>query len=179
MSAEEYDEEAEFALLAQRARELRAKNPYARAFLDVMAMRERDPSSSSISRIAKIIRGDRSAAVELAKEMQRAGFGAYVVGRRGNVSRFEWEWSASSIGQAASGADVGVARIDRSQLEADEEPGEREEGALPTVAPVGPLVNSPVTQSNEPLKLTIDEAKAALARSFGVPISNVEITIKF
>lgn len=178
MSAEEYDEEAEFALLAQRARELRARNPYARAFLDVMAMRERDPSSSSISRIAKIIRGDRSAAVELAKEMQKAGFGAYVVGRRGNVSRFEWEWSASSIGQAASGADVGVARIDRSQLEADEEPGEREEGALLVNAPVAPLTST-ADRRNEPPKLTIDEAKAALARSFGVPISNVEITIKF
>ncbi|MDE1568801.1 hypothetical protein [Aquabacter sediminis] len=166
MSADEYDEDAEFELLAQRARELRAKSPNARAFLEVMAMRERDPSSTSISRIAKIIRSDRSAAVDLAKELQKAGFGAYVVGRRGNVSRFEWEWSASSLGQAAAGAEVDVARIDRSQLEAEEEPDEREEEA----APAAPSLDT--------LTLTIPQAKAALSRTLGVPVENIEIIIR-
>lgn len=169
MSDQDYDEEAEFERLAERARELKATDHSARVFFEVMAQRERDPSATSIENLAKIIRGDRAAAVELARLFQDAQFGKFIVGRRGSVSRFEWWWSATSLAQVALGTQTDIPRVDPSQAgddEASEEPRERDTEETPAKAPAVPFT------------LTIPQAKQALARTLGVPVENIEIIIR-
>ncbi|WP_127091683.1 hypothetical protein [Aquabacter cavernae] len=169
MTDAEYDEEAEFEQLAERARELKATDHSARVFFEVMAQRERDPSATSIENLAKIIRSDRAAAVELARLFHNAGFGKFLVGRRGGVSRFEWWWSATGLAQVALGTDTNIPRVDPTQAgddEASEEAREKDSDEKPARTP------------SPPLMLTIPQAKEALARTLGVPVENIEIIIR-
>ena len=95
----------------------------------------------------------------LARALEQAGCGQFVVGRRGQPSRFEWAFSCISLGQAAAGEDV--------KLEAAEDP-------LPEIEEE--QLEAAVAASSQPLTLT--QAKSALSKSLGVPIENIEITIK-
>ncbi|WP_127088298.1 hypothetical protein [Aquabacter cavernae] len=169
MTDAEYDEEAEFEQLAKRAQELKATDHSARVFFEVMAQRERDPSATSIENLAKIIRSDRAAAVELARAFQDAQFGKFIVGRRGSVSRFEWWWSATSLAQVALGTDTDIPRVDPTQAgddEASEEAREKDGDEKPVRTP------------SPPLMLTIPQAKEALSRTLGVPVESIEIIIR-
>lgn len=135
----------------------------AQALFDWTAQRERDATSTSIDRIASQLGVSRGEAVALARLLEEAKCGEFIVGRRGQKSRFRWDYSCISLGQAASG--------ESSSLEKAEDPiPENDEDllAVPSVAPAQPSA----------LKLTIAEAKAALASSLGVSVTNIEIIVK-
>ena len=130
----------------------------ARALFDWTASRTRDATATSIDRIAYQLGLSRGDAVALARKLEAAGCGEFVVGRRGQKSRFVWAYSCISLGQAASG--------EASEIEEVENPLPEDEGS-PEQSGLG-----------EELKLTIAEAKAALANSLGVPASSIEIIVK-
>ena len=131
----------------------------ARALFDWTAQRERDATTTSIDRLSNRLGISRGEAVALARALEQAGCGQFVVGRRGQPSRFEWAFSCISLGQAAAGEDV--------KLEAAEDP-------LPEIEEE--QLEAAVAASSQPLTLT--QAKSALSKSLGVPIENIEITIK-
>lgn len=136
----------------EAARTLYRQNPIAQQLFDMNAERERDASASSLDVISRKLEISRGDAVALARELEAAGCGKFKVGRRGAPSRFEWSYSCIGLGKAAAGEPV--------QLEQADDPEDEE--ALP----------------DDGLKtLTIAEAKAALARSLGVSVDQIEIRI--
>jgi hypothetical protein len=140
-------------------RKLYRVNVAAQALFDWTASRERDATATSLDRLSNKLDISRGEAVALARALEQAGCGQFVVGRRGQPSRFEWEYSCISLGQAAAGEDV--------KLEAAEDPlPESEEEQLEAAA----------AASDQPLTLT--QAKIALSKSLGVPVENIEITIR-
>lgn len=150
--------------VVKQIRQLYNSNTAAQALFDWTAQRERDATSTSIDRISSQINISRGEAVALARRLEDAKCGEFIVGRHGQKSRFRWAYSCISLGQAAAG--------ESSVIEKPENPlAENEEDAPETsVAEVPPI--------QSPLKLTIAEAKAALANSLGVPLANIEITVK-
>lgn len=140
-------------------RKLYRTSASAQAIFDWTASRERDATATSIDRISNRLGISRGEAVALARALEQAGCGEFVVGRRGQPSRFQWGFSCISLGQAAAGEDV--------KLEAAEDPlPESEEEQLEAAG----------AEPSQPL--TLAQAKAALSKSFGVPVENIEITIK-
>jgi hypothetical protein len=102
------------------------------------------------TRKLEINRGD---AVALARALEIAGCGEFKVGRRGAPSRFVWSYSCIGLGKAAAGEPIALEQAENPQ---DDE--EEETGSTPEV-------------------LTIAQAKAALARSSGISIDQIEIKI--
>lgn len=140
-------------------RKLYRSNAAAQSLFDWTARRERDATSTSIDRISNRLGISRGEAVALARALEQAGCGQFVVGRRGQPSRFEWAFSCISLGQSAAGEDV--------KIEAAEDPLPESEEEQMEAAGDAP---------DQPLTLT--QAKLALSKSLGVPVENIEITIK-
>jgi hypothetical protein len=139
-------------------RALRESVPAAKRLFNWMATRGHDATETSLDRMAQKLGISRSEAVALARQLQDAHCGEFVVGRRGQKSRFRWAYSCIGLGHAAAGEQV--------ELVAASDPiAESEEEALDP-------------QPASPLKLTIPQAKAGLAAYFGVSPDNIEITIK-
>ena len=145
-------------------RALYGSDPSAQALFDWTAQRSRDATATSIDRICNQLDISRGEAVALAKRLQEAGCGEFIVGRRGQKSRFNWNYSCISLGQAAAGESASIEAVDDPVSE-DEDEYEADERS----AEVSPQI---------PLTLTIAEAKAILAASLGVPVNSVEITVK-
>ncbi len=133
-------------------------DPHARQYFDLIADRERDASATSIDRISWLLGITRGEAVALARRLEDAKCGEFVVGRRGQKSRFVWEYSCISLGKAAAGETSNLEQPENPLPEAEEETG------IPAIAPVS--------------QLTIIQAKEALAASLGVPVANIEITVR-
>lgn len=133
-------------------RELYNENPIAQQLFDINAERERDASSSSLDVISRKLEISRGDAVALARALEMAGCGEFKVGRRGASSRFEWSYSCIGLGKAAAGEPVTLEQAENPQN--DEEEVSSASGVL-----------------------TIAQAKAALARSLGVSIDQIEIRI--
>ncbi len=145
--------------LVRKISSLYDKKPEAKLLFDHLAQRKTDASHTTIAQLEKVTSLDRTAAIAFAQELADAGCGKYVVGRRGGVSRIEWEYSSISLSMAASGKTAELAKVNRN-AQADAEPGELSGGISPD------------------LKLTIPQAKEVLARSLDVPIESIEIIVK-
>lgn len=137
-------------------RSLYLVNPAATQLFDWTATLERDAYETTIDRISQKLQISRGAAIDLARDLETAGCGEFIVGRRGWSSRFRWAYSRVSLGLVAS--------------------GEIEE---PTEA------SDPITETEEEASealgserhLTIPEAKERLARSLDVEPSQISIEI--
>ena len=138
-------------------RTLYEQNPDARRLFDWIASLQRDTTETSISRMVVTLGISRNAAVSLARELQDAGCGEFIVGRRGSSSRFKWNCSRVSLGQAASG------ETDEIEEAYDPIPETEEEDAAP--------------QGSE-RNLTIQGAKILLAKSLGLEPSQISIEIR-
>jgi len=137
-------------------RQLYREEPWAGRLFESLAQRKNNPSSTTIDRFMRLLTLTLSEATAAAKQLQETGCGTYVVGRKGNPSRFEWNYSAISLGLAAIGQANAIVGM-------NEDPDEDKEKA---------------SAEKPPLRLTIQEAKEALARNFGISPDQVEITIK-
>lgn len=134
-------------------RALYASDENAKLFLDWCAEKQRDVRETTIERMMQVIDISRSAAVALARALETAGCGEFLVGRRGATSRFVWAYSRISIGQIAAG--------EVEELEGVIDPvDEDEEGASGVRS------------------LTIREAKNLLADSLGVSVEQIEILVR-
>ncbi|MGD0335224.1 MAG: hypothetical protein ABSA90_18525 [Xanthobacteraceae bacterium] len=127
-------------------------NPIAQQLFDMNAERERDATTSSLDVISRKLEISRGDAVALARELEAAGCGIFKVGRRGAPSRFKWAYSCIGLGKAAAGEPI--------QLEQAENPQDDEEELDAAFD-----------------HMTIAQAKAALARSLGISVNQIEIRI--
>jgi hypothetical protein len=75
------------------------------SFFNSAAARQRNPSTTTLDKLAKMFNGSYSDARELAKALGDLGVGKYIWGRRGSPSRVEWLYRLDSIGRAALGED--------------------------------------------------------------------------
>ncbi|NVN85373.1 MAG: hypothetical protein HXX15_04705 [Rhodopseudomonas sp.] len=132
------------------------KNPNAQALFDLNARRERDATFTSLDVISRKLEISRGDAVALARDLEAAGCGQFVVGRRGSKSRLEWKFSCIGLGKAAAGEPI--------QLDKAEDPEEEE---------IEDTAEQSITKG-----MTIAEAKAALAESLGISVSQIEISIR-
>ena len=102
-------------------RALYGEHDSAKAVLDHFASRERNWKTTTIDRIYSnlsyhVSRGD---IIWVFRELEKCGCGRFVVGRRGQPSRFEWSVEMVGVGQAAAG--------ETDQLEEVSPEDEREE----------------------------------------------------
>jgi hypothetical protein len=100
-------------------------NAVARAVLDEFAERTNDSSVTKLDRAIQIaekrgIAASRADMTGVFRELEAAGCGQYLVGRRGHPSRFSWSVSLVSAGQAAAGENVRVEHVEPAE-EVDEE----------------------------------------------------------
>lgn len=147
-------------IMAVRA--LYRSDQLAQRFFDWSASCERDATETSIERIASKVKVPRADAVALARRLEETNCGEFVVGRRGQPSRFVWFYSRIKLGQAAAG--------ELSEIGQPEDPiSEADNSDLADVGLANEITSPP---------LSISEAKRALARSLGIPEANIEITIK-
>ena len=151
-------DEQESAGVVRAIRELYRSNQDAQVLFDRLADRERDIRDTSIVNICRTLKCTRESAIALARALEKAGCGNFIVGRRGGSSRFSWDWNCISLGQAAKG------NID-ALLDSDEGADEGED------QPMSP-------QSNPFSKMSLSQAKRLLADALGVPVSNIEIIVK-
>lgn len=144
-----------------RLKELYQEDRNARRFLDKAASRQREASATSIERIMVHCETDsRADAVKLAKQFEAIECAEFIVGRRGAPSRLEWKYSLISLGRSAAG------EVDELQSVSDT--AELDEGSKDTNDPSNDFVDT----------LSIGQAKERLAKSLGIPVSTIEITIK-
>ena len=145
-----------------RVKALYESDTLARKLFDHCAERERDASTTSIDRISHLLGISRGEAVALARRLEEAEGGGFVLGRRGQKSRFSWGYSCISLGKAAAGETSNLEQPENPLPESEEE----EEESIVTHG-VG-----------TPQRMTITQAKEALAASLGVPVANIEITVR-
>lgn len=131
----------------------------ARRLFDWVASLQRDATETSIDLIGNKVNISRGEAVSLARKLEDAGCGDFIVGRRGSLSRFKWKYSRISLGHVASGEteDIEEAHDPIREIE-DEDEGE-------------------VTQDSKQ-HLTIHQAKVSLAESLGLEPSQIGIEIR-
>jgi hypothetical protein len=141
------------------AKKLYRNNPNAKKLFDWTAGLKNDASETTIDRVMVAIAVDRASAILLARELERAGIGRFVTGRRGAQSRFVWKLSRVALGQAAMGA--------------------TEEGNAEPATSATATLGSPSTEAaTNASPLTIAAAKSMLAKSFGVMPEQIEIIVK-
>lgn len=132
-------------------------NADARKLFDWMASLQRDAESTTIDRLTQKLGISRNAAVLLVRELENAGCGEFVVGRRGSRSRFRWDYSRVSLGLVASGEADEIEQVSDPISEKDED--------LMTIDASGQ-------------NLTIARAKDLLAASLGLKPDQIEIQIR-
>ena len=144
--------------VAMAIRALYDENPHATLLFDWTASLQRDASETTIERISWKLDISRGEAISLARELEKAGCGEFIVGRKGWSSRFKWAYSRVSLGQVASG--------ETEELEEPSDPisAEDEEASEP--------------QEGSEQHLTIHEAKIRLAQSLGVEPSQISVEIR-
>ncbi len=80
------------------------ENLVARNLFDWAAARQRNAKETTIDTLGRVLCLSRSAAVSLARQLNKAGCGKFVTGRHGCQSRFIWAHNCISLGRVASGA---------------------------------------------------------------------------
>ncbi len=128
----------------------------ARKLFDWMSNLRRDAHETTIQLMVSRIDISHSAAVSLARELEEAKCGRFIVGRKGSKSRFEWQYSRTSLAKVAKGEASVISPIsDDATLDPDE---------FETIA--------------ASTHMTIPQAKMLLAQSLGVAVEQIDITVR-
>lgn len=143
-------------MVVGKIQQLYGANEVARKLFDWVANLKNDAQETTIDRFMSRLGVARGVAVNLARDLEDAGCGRFVVGRKGSASRFEWGYSRVSLGQAAAGETDTLEPVsDDASEDSDEEATSK--------------VRSP---------MTIPEVKASLALHLGIDPSQIEISIR-
>jgi hypothetical protein len=120
------DEIAEQQLNMGALRELYGTDKTARALFDNLAKRVYNSREQSVDQLERCLEKDdvevsRRDITHLLKELQRAGCGEYIVGRKGHPSRFRWYVETVDIGRRAAGipSDIGHGSPNGGQVDGD------------------------------------------------------------
>ena len=144
--------------VATAIRALYQQNPHATRLFDWTASLERDVDATTVERFMRKLEITRGEAINLARELVKAGCGEFIVGRKGWSSRFSWKYSRVRLGRVASGEAEELEDVSDPISEEEEEASEPQEGSEQ--------------------HLTIHQAKIRLAQSLGVEPSQISIEIR-
>ncbi|MEX2672032.1 MAG: hypothetical protein WD294_07980 [Phycisphaeraceae bacterium] len=95
-----------------------------RAIFDHFASRQRALTKTTVDRIQQNVIAEghddvtRRDVISFYREVEAAGCGRFVVGRKGHESRFDWHVSLASVGQVAAGETEEFESVD--EIEGDE-----------------------------------------------------------
>jgi len=89
--------------VVDRIRELYKEDETSRSFFDWAASRVNDSAETSLDRMTQKLGLGRADVVSLAKQLEDAQCGRFIVGRKGAKSRVKWFYSLRSLGHAAKG----------------------------------------------------------------------------
>lgn len=149
-------------------RSIYKKNDHAQRLFDNLAERQRNPSNTTVERIAAIIEGNRWEAISLAKEIAETGCAQFAKGRAPNKTRLVWKYGCVGLAKIAMGQNVELTPPPATDTELDlEEDEEYIQSNDPSPSPIESVI-----------RLTIPEAKEALARTLGILPEQIEILIK-
>jgi hypothetical protein len=100
---------------------LYAKSAISKAVLEHFAERQNKANETPLDTMAGIlerqgIEAARSAVVEVFRDLEAAGAGEFVVGRRGHASRFRWTEDSTSVGKRARASSAGAKVAQTSPL---------------------------------------------------------------
>jgi DNA-binding MarR family transcriptional regulator len=115
---------------ADGVRNLMDRNDVSKAFLERLANRTRSSRFTTVEHVIRFTRGTRKDVVELFKSLEELGLGAFIPGRRGGQSRFEWHVRLTDVGQAAIGEVEEIEQATEHELEEEDEEDEEEEGMV-------------------------------------------------
>jgi hypothetical protein len=109
----------------QRLRRLYRSDESAKAVFDHLAKRERSRKELAVERLAINIANEGSKAsradvMRVLKELERAGCGKYIPGRKGHQSRFSWDVDMVAVGRNAAGQDTPIEQVDAATLAEDD-----------------------------------------------------------
>lgn len=82
---------------------LAAVNEVNTLFFETLARRLRNSAVTTVEQAMEFAKGERREIVELFKRLEELELGAFVIGRRGAQSRFEWWVRLTDVGQAYAG----------------------------------------------------------------------------
>jgi hypothetical protein len=111
-----------------KLQELYSRNKVAAAVLDHFAGRKYAMRETSVDRVLTVMRNQgarisRGELIEVFRNLEAAGCGTFVLGRRGRPSRFRWQVDLVSVGRAAAGEGKQIEDISDDAVE--EETGEQ------------------------------------------------------
>lgn len=110
----------------------------ARVLLDYAARRTKNSNESRVERLLKhLSEGEstfsRRELISSLKQLEELGVGHFIIGRRGQPSRFQWSVAMIGVGKAARGdEDVTIERVNDVETVEDDDSGEMEvsEGSI-------------------------------------------------
>ncbi|TGL55688.1 hypothetical protein EHQ61_00050 [Leptospira wolffii] len=110
-----------------KLKDMYRKSESFRKIFDHFASRINNSAVTKMNRFLYVLNSpnhfvDRSEAISFFRELESAGFGEYVEGRKGWPSRFEWTSQLVEVGKAASGELEDVNQVnDKSGKDSNEE----------------------------------------------------------
>jgi hypothetical protein len=158
-------------------RELYATDDDIRRLFDWTASLRRDATETNVLRLCSTLNISRAAGIQVFKKLEKAGCGRFVVGRHSHPTRFEWFFSRVSLGRAAAGEAVDVAGISNPIDEDDtfDTPLSIREARQAISARLG-LEPEDITIIVG--AVTVDQAKAMMARTMGVDAARIRIEVE-
>ncbi|WP_019624936.1 hypothetical protein [Thioalkalivibrio thiocyanoxidans] len=89
-------------------RSLYDSNSAYQAIFDYLAGRTQNRSVMKVDRVVQQLQGEatRKDVIDLSKKLEEMNLGAFIVGRRGKPSRFEWASELTQVGRVAAGEEA-------------------------------------------------------------------------
>jgi hypothetical protein len=117
----EFIEQYQEQVSMEAIKTLYAKDSVAKAAFDYFATRQRNGSLTKVYRLLAVLldHGHKASYVQVRdflRKLGELGFGAYVIGRRGQPSRLKWRVGMVSLGQAAAGQSAQVEQLTEEEV---------------------------------------------------------------
>lgn len=105
----------------KKLREMYAEDEAARRLFDWLAGRQNDANETSVDRAAWMTGNNAQEMVRVFRELEQARCGHLILGRKGWKTRFKWNYSVRSLGEAAKGETTKLDTIDVNNIEVSED----------------------------------------------------------
>ena len=132
-----------------------------REFFDMLATYTYQRRELAVERAVENTGLAHETIITIFKDLEKAGVGRFIIGRRSKKTRIQWYFSPMSIGETAQGRDTSLAALSEDQKIAEESENEQsgDENELPGYAEL------------------LDAAKLALARELRLDPNRIDIQI--
>ena len=101
--------------------DLYEEDEVARRLFDWFSARQKDATETSVDRAAWMTRSQSHEIVRVFRELEAAGCGQLILGRKGWKTRFRWNYSVRSLSEAARGHTAKLDNIDVNNVEPEED----------------------------------------------------------